>query len=375
MSSLLQRLERNSKSARNSSERAALNAERASYLARVGRFAEAKSLIGEIRSEFGDGHDGLVMIRLMLAEGLLQLFESLNPSAIDRVRRAQFISHLMQERRLLALTSAWKAHIEFETSRYDAMFESLETAMTSAEESEHDSNCRIAMVMCDLNVFCGLAESGQSWFMKSRESALKDGDRASIEALLYNKAAFQLARLRAESCFIQVPVEVLKRARMEVASAKNFQDLAQVEALTSFISLCEARMYVLEGDFQTAITRLDLLRTSGPFASYNFSQDLIDLEIAYCLSKLGQLDKAELILRTLDSISLASYDIDEQLVARWMIHQITLLCGAGHASQSAQLLETASGAYIALIERLRGGLTSLGERVAQLQSSKNQVRT
>ena len=318
MSRLLLRIDRELSSESNEIKRAELIAQRAAYHARIGRFNEAKSAVAELRSRFGDGHSGPITVRIMIAEAMIQLFENLHPEAIDRIQRAQFLSNLMQDKSLIALTSAWKAHIEFENSRFEIMFESLSLVRDNLGESDHSARARYSMVLCDLAYLCGDHVRGQVWFMQSREAALQDGDQASIEALLYNKAAFRLAWFRAQRCLGEVPTAELERLRVEIASARNFQELVGIAALVEFSALCEARLLILLGRLEEAIAGLVSVRTRGPFATYNFSQPLIDLEIAYCYAHGNRLDDALRHFESAKTVKIAGLDNDEQLVTYWM---------------------------------------------------------
>lgn len=318
MSQLLARLDEEFKLASTNVERAEILARKGSYLARVGQFSETREIISKLREHFGDGRSGHVTAWIMLTEGLLHLFENLSPLALDRVARSQILGLAMKDASVVAIASAWKAHIEFETSDFESMIKSLETAIAHATDSDHDANARLAMVLSDSFLLCGETQSAQTWFMHSREHALKDGDQASIEALLYNRAAFSLARLRAERCYTEVDKKRLSLLRMEVASAKNLQNLTRIAALTNFVHLCEARLLILEEKYSLAIDALANIRNARPFADYNFNQSFVDLEMSFCLQRLGRHTEAKSIFSSVDWASFDRLDIDEQLVATWM---------------------------------------------------------
>lgn len=318
MSQLLSRLDQELKVASTNVERAEILARKGSYLARVGQFAETREIIATLRQQFGDGRSGHVTAWIMLTEGLLRLFENLSPLALDRVARSQILGLAMNDASVIAISSAWKAHIEFETSDFESMIKSLEIAIAHATDNDHDANARLAMVLSDSFLLCGETRSAQAWFMRSREHALKDGDQASIEALVYNRAAFSLARLRAERCFTAIDSKRLSLLRMEIASAKNLQNLTRVAALTNFIHLCEARLLILEEKYSLAIDALANIRNAQPFADYNFSQSFVDLEMSFCLQRLGRHTEARSIYISIDWSSFDRLDVDEQLVAAWM---------------------------------------------------------
>jgi hypothetical protein len=318
MSQLLIRLDRELQIATDAVRRGEIRAKTASYLARVGRFAETRALIGELRQEFGDGRSGHVTALIMLAEGLLHHYESLDPLALDRVTRSQVLGLAMNDASIVAIASAWKAHIEFEMSNFSAMVDSVSAALTHAKKSDHDVHTRVAIVLCNSFLICGDRECAQFWFLHGRDNALKDGDQASIEALQYNRAAFGLARLRAEKCLAEVAPERLSLARLEISSAKNLQVITGVRSLTSHVHLCDVRLMILEESFAAAIIALHSIRNAGPFTDRYFDQSFIDLELAFCLLKLNRLEEAFSVYSSIDWNFCQSLDIDEQLVVEWM---------------------------------------------------------
>lgn len=318
MSQLLSRLEANYARESDPTARAILSAQIANVLIRHGRFSEAKTIIDDLRQSYGAGQNGWVTVWIMLAEGLLHFYSDLNPLALDRISRAQLLGAAMSYKRFVGVASAWKAHIEFENSRFSSMTQSLRDALSSAENSDHDAQTRLSMVLANSFAICGQHEAAQLWFKKAHAHAVSNGDQASIEALLYNRAAFRLAWLRAESCFRAVGDTELRDCHTDIESVKNLQRLTGISALDHHIYLWEARLLILERDYLTAIEKLQNIRKLGPFAQYNFSQSLIDLEIEFCAIQSSQSDG--LHYSTIPVFT--ELDVDDQMIATWMLISI-----------------------------------------------------
>jgi hypothetical protein len=167
----------------------------------------------------------------MLAEALIHLFCDLSPLAYDRVGRTQLLGLAMGYSSIVAIASAWKAHIELERSDYFAMARSIGISREQASEVDLDSHSRIAIVLCNAYTILGEREKSQMWFLRGRDCALRNGDQASIEALLYNRAAFGVSTLRAQNCIAQVDPTEVANFRSEIKSATNLQDLTRIAAL------------------------------------------------------------------------------------------------------------------------------------------------
>ncbi len=358
MSQLLLKIEADLRSTVTPADRGKLLARKSAYLARIGKFEDSKSIVCELRRDFGDSRSGNVTIWIMLTEGLIHYYENLGLEAHDRIARAQLLSKAIGDGELAATTSAWRAHIEFERSDFRAMAASIESAFKFMTSENYAAQTRVSMVLSDCHFLCGDRAGGQKWFLRSRDTALKEGDQASIEALLYNKAAFALAWLRAQCCFGPIAHDQLSLLRLELASARNLQDMAGINALAHVVHLCEARLLLLEEKYEEGILKLQAVRNAAPYGEYNFNQSLIDLEIEYCRHRLNpDGTRSSRPIWNFDAL-----DIDEQMLAAWMISEI--YSDSSEASESEemarQLIEKKSS-YSTTLYELRSILAAFSD--------------
>jgi hypothetical protein len=298
--------------------RAELLARIAGIRARLGDFDGAKRNIEELRAIYGDGRSGVVTVSINLAEGLVHHFGTFRPQALDRFNRAQVLSVAMKYDAGVALSSAWKANYHFEFEEYGEMARCLLLATQHASAEDHDALTRLGMVLFNAFTMLGNKKAAQHWFMRTKDAASSNRDRSSIEALLYNKAAFSITRARAEHCLCPVSHDDLRSIRMDALSAKNYQDLSKLASLPEHLVLWDARLKILEGDYSGAQSLLVAIRDSERFASHNFSKSFIDLEIAYCQGMSGDLTFARSLPLSSTEYAFEDFDVDEQLVAAWM---------------------------------------------------------
>jgi hypothetical protein len=360
MSQLLLRIDLALKTERDSVRRAELFARRAGYLARIGKFEESKQIIVKLRETFGDGRSGRATVWIMIAEALISLFERLSPDSLDRISRAQLLARAMEDKELFSIASAWKAHYEFETSDFSAMLASVRLARDNAEEQNLDALTRLSMVLCNAFLICGDKANAVRWFGVCRNHATIAGDQASTEALLYNRAAFSVARLRTLGCLEREIGSDLAFARRDVSNALNFQALTQVAALTNFVHLSDARLLILERKHDEAIEKLNAVRTMGPFACYNFSESLVELEVAYCHFMEDRHEMAHASLRDLVMDDFSHLDVDERLVAaRMLLDMSKQSVGIGSPDSYQQVFAQLSREYEIMTLELHTELTRL----------------
>ena len=356
----LNRLNRELELATDKQLRAELLARKVCYLARLGLYDEASQLVAHLRSAYGDWSSGRTHVWIMIAEALIHWYSNFSPVALDRVIRAQVLSTAMRYDTVIAISSAWKAHIEFELSNFAGMFASLELAIKFTTKENADANVRIANILCSAFASCGDREGLQVWFMKGREFALADGDQVSIEALQYNKAIFTVNWTRAEQ-FREVLTEgVVRSARREFESSKNFQKITGNNTFMNYFPMCEARLFIAEKKYEEAIGCFELTKGQSNFASYNYSDYLIDLEISYCYFKLGAHEKAVQSMATVEYEALVNLDIHERFVAASMLHEMCIGDSSfGDAGQIGKKRLELQSAYTTSREELKTGLGRL----------------
>lgn len=341
--------------------RAEIRARRAAYVARAGRFDEARAIVAELREAYGGGQSGRVAIRLMLAEGLIHAFERYAPEAGDRFMRAQALAIAMRQADLSALASAWRAHCQLERSEFAGMVRSLQTALGVADDDDHDAQTRVAMTLANAFAACGNAAQAHTWYAASRHHALAAGDRVAIEAMIYNKSSCALAWFRAEACVKPADAALAGRIRREIASARNLHLMEGGGAGTAYLRLWEARALIATGAYADAQPMLEEARRSGGFADYNVNEALLGLEIAYCLSRQGAIEQAaERFAAAAAQADFSALHDDEQLVAAWLLAELSRQHAAfGDAAARAAQLDVARSMFAHFVDELRATLQPL----------------
>jgi tetratricopeptide (TPR) repeat protein len=360
VSRLLQRLKRELELTKHPEERAEILARMGCIHARFGDFEEAKLLVAELRRHFGEGQSGRVTIWIMLTEGLIHWFERMSNDALDRVARAQLLSLGMKYPLGIAISSAWKAHLEFEQSNFEGSFRSMEVALRHVQAEDHDVLARLSMLLCNVCATLGDFERTKHWFHRGRHFALLDGDLAAVEALQFNRAVFTFAWARAEQCLGKLDSSLLATLRSELDSARNLQALASANAMSSQLRLSHARLLMLEGKFDESIGCLVQSRNDFPFADYHFSEAYVDLEIAFCHFKCQRHNDAYELSSGIGPQTFETFDADDRLFAAFARHQMAASDSRfGEVEDIERELSEASIAYTASRDRLRLGLSQI----------------
>jgi hypothetical protein len=346
MSQLLVRLGKAIQAEADPYKAAEAQAQVAAYLARVGRFAEANDLIHEVRKTYKDGRSGRVTCRLLIAEAVLYYFESFNPMAHDKLARALLLAQALRDVETIRITAVWKAFLDFEYSRFDAMARSIRLVEDYRELDDHGTESRLALVLMLVCLLLGDRVQANKWFHTGHQHSVADGDQASIEALLFNRATFGFARQRLEWCKGQVESGWLHSISAELSSARNLQEMVGLAAMREHVDLSIARIKILTGDFVSARQALQGFLGTSSFAEKHLNIAALQIEIAYCDFQTGSVEAAKDLLATVQLGDISKLDPDEQVYLLTMWDQLSTqhLSEAG-VSESKALLKNAWIAY------------------------------
>lgn len=263
-------------------------AELACYYARVGHFENAEEMRRELRAEFADARSAQVSIMIMVLESILLYFRELSPHARDRMLRANLLSKAFRETRLIALTSAWLAHIDFNQGRFDSMAAAVHATFESISADDGAAACRVALVLGDAFLFCNSRAAARRWYEEARRHAVELGDQAAVGAITYNGAALHVAGLRTAALSGPNDPTEIARARSELQSAINYQSIAKLTSLSHLLKSASIGVAILEGRFVDALALLDdhFLTSEVPAGSEEATLHQADLVL--CLAEVGR---------------------------------------------------------------------------------------
>ena len=311
-SPLVNRLERAFQATSDPIEKAVLSAHIACYQARVGEFEEAERRRSELRKEFGDGHSARVSILIMCLDGLLLYFKNLDRNARDRLLRANLISVACRERGLMALTSAWLAHIDFNLGQYESMAREITNCHLVLDADDGTAACRVALVLGDAFSYARQLESARRWYEHARQIATRIGDQAAVGAITYNRAALHVSAARVGGLTAPCNKEDIAFANAEVRSAVNYQALAGLSSLDHLLRSASIGVMMLEGRYEDAAAAIANLvaSSSGPGESAELA--LLHADHARCLARLGQVELARESAQRAKAIQAEKFDADDR---------------------------------------------------------------
>lgn len=294
--------------------RAMLTAELACYWARVGEFDEADRLRVALRAAFGDGRDIRVSILIMCIEGLLLHFRELSPNALDRLSRAMLLSVASGHKSLIALTSAWVAHIHFNGNRFQEMVEAVGVCLEALDKSNLPAICRVAVLLGDAQTYAGNTTAAQSWYDQARKIASEIGDQAFVGALTYNRSALRVFGARLEASVTPQPEDFIRLLAGEVRSAVNYQAVAQLRSLDHLLATSRVGILMLQREFSMAKAEIEAVLLSNDVDPSTSQAIILKADLSLCLARLNSINESIRLVNEVTSLELEQFDPGDRVL-------------------------------------------------------------
>lgn len=317
--------------------RAMSTAELACYWARVGEFDEAERLRVELRRAYGDGRNVRISILIMCIEGLLLYFRELGSGATDRLARARLLSVASGHKDLIALTSAWLAHIHFNNNRYVEMSDAISICLNALDKANLPAVCRISMLLGDAHLYSGNPEFAQLWYERARGGAIELGDQAFVGALTYNRSALRVFVARLRSAVESQSDDDVRLMSGEVQSAINYQAVAQLRSLDHLLGTSRVGVLMLQGNFSLAKPEIEVLLLSADVGPLTSQASILKADLARCFAELEAIELSVGLIDGVLSLDLSKYDAGDRVLIYSSIREAYKACGL---SQKAAELNT-----------------------------------
>lgn len=307
--------------------RAQLSGELACYWARTGDFERAETVRRQLRQTHGDGHNIRVSILIMIAEALLLYYRELSSNARDRMARASLLSTASRVPRLLSLTSAWMAHIDFNQNRFDSMVEEISECLNSLDSDDGAADCRVSLVLGDAFLFVGRTHASKAWYERARLAAIKIGDQAAVGAMTYNRAALRVATSRFSRVRDPTVGLDLSMLRMDVESAINYQHVARIMSLDHLLTTAKIGSLILQEAYADAEPLIHQLLLSADIRCGSAQHVLLNADLALVLSKTGKTAGALQCISQAENSTILLLDADDRALTLSSLSDAAAECG------------------------------------------------
>jgi hypothetical protein len=264
---------------------AALGAE----LAQLGQWAEARKGLARLREAAAGGEHGVATLEAMILEGVIEYYENLASLSLDRVKRAQALAKAMNLALQTAKSGVWLAHLGFNFEDHTAMRKGLDAAFEGFDLLDDGLRSRACLVVADTSHYLGFDDTYPEWYDFARRYCRRGHDRAVLSAVEYNRLVVAQSRLRLQRVDGAISnADLQKNWRLEAQSVQALHTAFGVGALQELTRVSEAQSLEAVQNYPEAAEILQRLLQAGLAARCDMSEDLMRLEIDWCLAMCGR---------------------------------------------------------------------------------------
>ena len=326
-SRLLLRLEAEIVNARSQLDADCKRAERAAYLARLGRFEEVRKEVAELSGRHSATPNPRVSAWLHLVLGLVGHFSDMNPAARDRVLRAYALSTAANLPQLQALSAAWLAHMDYLQLNVASMVSRASESLRLALTNEHSTLSRANLVVAQAYHLASGLDAALPWYGRARNHASADGDEATLSALMHNMAWLRAQQLRIKGWMQSECVRDEGYALLGADSVATFDSMIGATNLGALIPVLRAEIYTARGQYDNALALYEVnLNLAVQNGMARLHADLM-ADQAWCRINLGQTEKAQEDAVLAEELIDSNGQFDDRAMAHGRLAQVFSVLG------------------------------------------------
>ena len=345
-------------------------AERAGYLARMGRIDDAKAVVAALHQRYDQRPHIEVSVWTHLVEGLIGHFSDMDPGARQKIQRAHALSTAAGLKPLRALSAAWLATMEYARLDVDAMCAQLAIALTFADLQHHAARARVALVIAQAMHLARRADLARIWYQRSRHHTLPDGDDATTSALMHGSAWLHMALLRQSALAGVASVHGSEYALVGAESNKRFDDISGISSLPELEPILRAQIHSLQQNFGLASHLYEAHLAAMQFRGALRLQSNLLADRAWCRLQIGMLAGAEEDAYGAIRGLIDETQIDERAATHSRLAQV--FNGLGKSTEACQQAELAQSSWAAFAN-LQAHIVTSVSAVSTLWDSGHQV--
>ena len=367
-SRLLLRLEAGITNAKTTLEADCLRAERAAYLARLGRFDEVSAELALLRERYDDRPNVEVTAWVNLVEGLEIYFSGTGVPKPDKLKRSFALSSAAGLQSLQALSAAWLAQFDYVRVDMDSLVGNVRKSLQLAKPDHHSARSRASLVVAQALHLAARQDLAIPWYRRARDHAVADGDDATTSALMHNMGWLRMMTLRQKTLSGKTNSLGGEHALMNAESTTHFDLLVGDDSWAVLKPILRAQILSLEGKFGEALALYDAHLGAIDSEGIVRLQPNLLADKAWCLAKSGRNILAEECAISASKSIEPSTHTDDLAAAHSRLEQVfSILLNVEAERQNAQLAKKAWLAHELLQEhivRLLNKLTESGADAA-----------
>ena len=262
-------------------------AELAAYRVRLGRVEEAELTLKELHERYAARPHVAISAWLNLVEGLVGHFGDMDPGSRDKILRAHALSSAAGLLPMRALTAAWLAHFDYARLDLESAQFHVRLSLAGTNQNDDSVRSRASLVVAQALHLAGRFDMAKPWYVGSRLHANKEGDSATVGAILHNMAWLHMSNFRQRYFASDLAPKQDLNIMVSAESTKNFDQLFRINTLTSLEPILRAQVLSLRGQWADALELYNVHFSGSTIRGASRFLGILLSDQALCRLKIG----------------------------------------------------------------------------------------
>lgn len=265
------------------------------HYARLGKRDAATAIIDRVRIYASKvAYDsGVAVCWINLAEGIIEHYAANNEKARTKWERSRAVAQSLGLREVAAISSAWMSLSSYLAEELENFKNSSIDSITFADEKNYSAVSRISLNIALCFHYVDDIPSARSWYTRCRLAAVRDGDEATLAALMHDMGWMSVSSRRNQALMGGGVVERGDLLSMKAETVNSYESLVGAESLPAMTPLLVAQDFLLVGKYEHTIELIDEHCAGACSQGFERLAPGLLADRAYCLAYIGRLREAE----------------------------------------------------------------------------------
>lgn len=265
------------------------------HYARLGRTEAATAVIEKVRLHASQvAYDsGAAVCWINLAEGIIEHYAANTDTARIKWERSRAVAQSLGLRQVAAISSAWLALSSYLAEDLESFKSSSIDSIVMSDRGNYSAISRVSLNVALCFHYGDDISSARAWYTRCRLAAVRDGDEATLAALMHSMGWMSISSKRNQALMEGRRVSHGDLLSITAETVKSYESLVGAANLPAMTPLLFAQNCLLEGKYEVAIEIID--EHCGAAFNQGFGRLAPGLlaDRAYCLAAIGRSREAE----------------------------------------------------------------------------------
>ena len=305
------------------------------HYARLGNTEAATAVIDKVRMYASQvSYDsGAAVCWINLAEGIIEHYAANTEKARTKWDRSRAVAQSLGLREVAAITSSWLALSSYLTEDLEYFRSSSIEAIRLCDNENCSAVSRVSLNVALCFHYGDDIPSARAWYTRCRLAAVRDGDEATLAALMHSMGWMSVSSKRNQALMVAERVAQSDLLSITAETVKSYESLVGAANLPAMTPLLFAQNCLLEGKYENAIGIIDEHCAAAYSQGFGRLAPGLLADRAYCLALMGRSREAETDARRADEMATEELHSDDLAVFHSRLAATFSLLGVSTRSQ------------------------------------------